>query len=380
MSSPPVITNSRPNTRSTSANKPIENLNQNINSNKSAKSSKRKATNTSPTTITPEAKKTTANKMTGISIDDLERIMERQMEKQTQAIKNEIKSLGDELKANLEGQIVKNNDRIDEMQEHVNAQLQDVRTDVDKCIEQLDLGEDNNKRIALLNELKLNGIAHRSGENLKEIFMTIAQLIGFDTSNPLHIPDLTRSIIRNRQSNEIILLPLIIIRFVAKHIRNKFYGLYLSRISKQPILTENINLPQGGRILIGENLTPHNQTIFKDAIKLKRDKKVMRVNTVDGLVFIRANLSQKMSCIKTRRDLDLFVANLTTNNGSQLINNNTNEHTNDIHQPQSNHQPGIQHIFSPFSSSSNLPDNQQVQQTQNEDLTPMDIGHQSNST
>lgn len=365
MSSPPAITNSRPNTRSTSANKPIENLNQNINSNKSAKSSKRKATNTSPTTITPEAKKTTANKMTGISIDDLERIMERQMEKQTQAIKNEIKSLGDELKANLEGQIVKNNDRIDEMQEHVNAQLQDVRTDVDKCIEQLDLGEDNNKRIALLNELKLNGIA---------------QLIGFDTSNPLHIPDLTRSIIRNRQSNEIILLPLIIIRFVAKHIRNKFYGLYLSRISKQPILTENINLPQGGRILIGENLTPHNQTIFKDAIKLKRDKKVMRVNTVDGLVFIRANLSQKMSCIKTRRDLDLFVANLTTNNGSQLINNNTNEHTNDIHQPQSNHQPGIQHIFSPFSSSSNLPDNQQVQQTQNEDLTPMDIGQQSNGT
>lgn len=301
MSSSPINTIARPTTRSRSksAQQPTisnTNINQPL-------SNKRKAT-TSPTTITQEAKKPTANKMGTFTLDDIERIME----KQTNLIKTKIKSLGEELKLNFDGQIAKINVRIDTIQENVNTQLNEFRTDLEKCTEQLDMNDENNKRISLLNELKLNGIAHTNGENLKVIFISIAQLVGFDTSNPLHLPDLTRSFKRNQQSNEVTMLPLIIMKFVAKHIRNKFYGLYLARISKQPILTENIKLSQGGRILIGENLTMHNQTIFKEAIKLKRDKKLTKVSTIDGLVYVKYNSTDKQKCMKSQRELEVYVS------------------------------------------------------------------------
>lgn len=246
--------------------------------------------------------------MTALSLEDFERIMKQQMETHTQTLKNEIKTMGDEIKANIDCQIAKIHERIDGIQVQVNTQFNAVRADVDRCMEHLDLSDDNNKRITLMNELKLNGINHSNGENLNEFFLSLAKHIGFDTTNPVSLPELTRSFKKHRHSNEFVMLLLIIMKFVAKHIRNKFYALYLSKTSKEPILSEHINLPQGSRILIGEHLTPHNQLIFKEAIKLKRDKKLVKVNTVDGLVFVKANIADKFSCIKTQRDLDNFAA------------------------------------------------------------------------
>lgn len=207
-----------------------------------------------------------------------------------QTIVDEIKILGDEFKINLDKQLTQINECIESVEQNVNSQISDLRTDVSKCIQHLDYNDDDLNRLARLTDLKINGIAclNESNENLQEIFCSIAKLIGFDTSNPSHVPELVRSHKRNRQNNELLPLPTIMAKFVAHHIRNKFYGLYLTRLSsQQTILTEHINLPQGGHILIGENLTQHNQSIFKEAIKLKRDKKLFRVNTVDGLVYVK---------------------------------------------------------------------------------------------
>lgn len=55
----------------------------------------------------------------------------------------------DEIKLNIEGQIAKTNERINSIEDNVTTQMNDFRTDIDKCIEQLDMNEENDKRISL---------------------------------------------------------------------------------------------------------------------------------------------------------------------------------------------------------------------------------------
>lgn len=321
MNSHPKITKKKPVTRSDSSERPVIDYSE-TKSRKTPTTNKRKA-NSSPTTFSPESKKTTSTKMS-ITADDIEKLLKKQTETLQssiqQTIKQEMKVLGDELKANLDAQVAQINDRIDSMQKDTNIQLNAVRAEVFGCTENLKLNEEDTKRISKLNELRLKGIAHTNGENLKDVFLSIAQVIGFDTTNPLHIPEVSRSFIKNRQSNELVQLPNIVMKFVAKHIRNQFYGLYLARLSQQPLLSEHINLPQGGRIIIAENLTPHNQSIFNAAMNLKREKKLVKVNTVDGLVFIKINTTDKMTCIKLLRELDLHMAKTSSISESQPTN------------------------------------------------------------
>lgn len=92
--------------------------------------------------------------------------------------------------------------------------------------------------------------------------------------------------------------------------------MYLARISKQPLQTGDINLTQGDRILIGENLTQHNQKIFIEAIKLKRSNILAKVITVDGLVHVKTKLMDKAIVIKTQRDLDILSAQTNNENHS----------------------------------------------------------------
>lgn len=313
MNNHPTITRTKPITRSNSSERPVINYSE-TRSKKTPTSNKRKA-NSSPTKLSPESKKSTTTKMS-ITADDIQKMLNNQTETLQsniqRTIKHEMKILGDEIKANLDAQIAQINARIDSMQNDTTAQLNAVRADVFGCTESLKLNEEDTKRISKLNELRLKGIAHTNGENLKDVFLSIAQVIGFDTSNPLHIPEVSRSFIKNRQNNELVQLPNIVMKFVAKHIRNQFYGLYLARLSQQPLLSEHINLPQGGRIIIAENLTPHNQSIFNAAMNLKREKKLVKVNTVDGLVFIKINTTDKMTCIKLLRELDLHMAKSST--------------------------------------------------------------------
>lgn len=155
--------------------------------------------------------------------------------------------------------------------------------------------------------MKINGIAHAKNENLREIFCSIAELVGFDVSNPLNMPDIVRMQRVNQQHNDFIQLPVIIVKFVATHIRNTFYGLYLAKATKDPILSEQLNLTQGSTVRIGEVLTPQNQLIFTEAIKLKRDKKLLKVNTLDGIVRVKNHQTERYVTIKSKRDLGIYI-------------------------------------------------------------------------
>lgn len=57
-----------------------------------------------------------------------------------------------------------------------------------------------------------------------------------------------------------------------------------------------------------ENLTHHNNTIFNEAMKAKREKKLMNVKTIDGQVYVRTNPVVKFSCMKSTRESEVFIA------------------------------------------------------------------------
>lgn len=320
MNRQPNDTNDKPHLRSSSIERPAINYNETKSRKEPTNTKKRKANDSSPSKLTPEPKKGTASKM-ALTLDDLKELFDKQTDKIQShvqlTIKNEMKILSEELKANLDSQIDKINQRIESIQESVNVQFNEVRAEIYDCSEKLKLTEEDSKRISVLNELRLKGIAHSRDENLNEIFLSIANLIGFDTTNPLHVPSISRSFVRDARTNEIAHLPHILIKFVAKHIRNQFYGLYLSKASKQPILLEHINLSQGGRILIMENLTHHNNTIFIEAMKAKKEKKLTNVKTIEGQVYVRTNLADKYSCMRSIRELEVLIAKSSSQFNSQ---------------------------------------------------------------
>lgn len=200
--------------------------------------------------------------------------------------------MSDNLKSSFQAEISKLHERVDAIESNVSSQISVLRTDIDNCTNRIDSTDDDLKRISKLNELKIDGIAQTSNENLHEIFCSIAKLIGFDVSNPLNMPEIVRMQRKNGQTNDFIPLPSIIVKFIATHIRNTFYGQYLTRATKESILTEHLNLAQGGTVRIGEMLTPHNQSIFTETIKLKREKILLKVNTVDGLVRVKTVQSE----------------------------------------------------------------------------------------
>lgn len=260
---------------------------------------KRKATSPNQT---PEAKKTIQPTMS-ITLADLEAMFE----KQTATLNQSMKTMGDELKLSFLDEIKNLHERVEAIESNVSVQISCLRTDVDTCINRVNSNDDDLIRMSKLNELRINGIAHTSNENMHDIFCSIANHIGYDISSPTSIPDIVRMHKRNNQTNDFIPMPSMIMKFVAAHIRNNFYGLYLAKATREPILSERINLPQGSTIRISEVLTPQNQTIFTEAIKSKRDKKLLKVKTVDGLVRVKSTQSEGFVTIRSHRELDLYI-------------------------------------------------------------------------
>lgn len=288
-------------------------------------------------------------------------------------LKEDIKVMGDGLKSELQGQIDRINTRIHVIEENINVQLNEMRGNVDKCNERSSVNDDDLIRLSKLNELRIKGIPYSNDENLNGLFGSISQQIGFDTNNPNHWPDLVRSYKRNYQTNETTPLPMIIVKFMAKHIRNRFYSLYLDRIKTKPILLEHIGLSQGGAIVIGENLTVNNQTIFKEALKMKRDKQILRVKTVDGLVYIKPTATANPILIRSQRDLSIFLASAESSKSvSSLTANNRNN--NDMVIDNNNASTPMFNSATPYQQQDNAQQSLQI----NSISTP--VVHQTQST
>lgn len=210
--------------------------------------------------------------------------------------------LGDQLKSDLNGQIDDVNKKIDTLQSNVKNHLTTIQKNVDGCMDRVNLSEDDIRRNMKSNELKIKGIPYAPDENLQTLFERISQFIGYDVNGPNQMPQLNRIRKKSDAVNVTIPLPFVIVKFVAKHIRDKFYSLYLSKVSKNKLKTEDIQLAQGGHVIISENLTSINQQLFKQAMKLKIDTKLVKVYTRDGLVQVKKTIDSKPKTIRSSRE------------------------------------------------------------------------------
>lgn len=259
---------------------------------------------------------TAMNNDTPLTIDAIRSLLDAQTNSLQNSIQNQMKALGDELKSEFQANIAQLHTKIDSNQANVQQQINELKANVTQCMEQSNDTDDDIQRSIKLCELKLNGIAYSSEEKLMDIFIEIAKLVKFDLSKVNNMPTLTRIHKRNHTSNTSSPTPIVIVKFVANHIRNDFYRLYLNKIAaKQPIMSENIGLKSGSRIIIGENLTAKNYGVFVEAGKQKKQGKLCQVFTQDGLVHVKAEKKAKAKPIRSIRELELFInANPTSSN------------------------------------------------------------------
>lgn len=164
-----------------------------------------------------------------------------------------------------------------------------------------------------LNELKISGIDYERSGDLKQIYDSIAGLIGFDSTIGVNVPSLYRIYKKpntDRASNPSNPLNIIIMRFVAKHIRDEFYSKYLDKIANNNSITTTAIGLQGDDkpIRITENLTTANARIFGAALSAKRQGKLSKVMTQNGIVYAKSNINGKKTALRSNRDLDVLLA------------------------------------------------------------------------
>ena len=196
-----------------------------------------------------------------------------------------------------------------------------LQKNIDDYVDRVNSNEHDIHRIAKMNKLKIKGLPYAADEKLNDIFNAIAQYVDFDLTNQNHLPELYRLQSKKSNTNVSNNSPTVIVKFIAKHIRDGFYSKYLAKVSTAPLKTEHINFPQGGRIIISENLTAFNQNIFVAAMKLKVDKKLAKVFTKDGQVMVKKTVESRPELIRSLRFLDLLMAGTVTFNEAQSVTN-----------------------------------------------------------
>lgn len=176
---------------------------------------------------------------------------------------------------------------------------------IQKYEERLSICEDDILRIPLMNQLLLKGIPSAQNENLKSIFIDIAEEIKYNTSEPLSIPKLEKqtAIIKNGRvtsTNTIVMI------FADYNFKVKFYYQFSK---KYPLNKGFLRDMKTTSISIDENLTKKNEAILKKCVSYKNQDKIAQTFTVDGIVYIKLTNgnNEKPFAIRTEKQLVSLV-------------------------------------------------------------------------
>lgn len=214
--------------------------------------------------------------------------------------------------------------KIDNQSEAINAKFEEVASQLNTRIQTLESNSASQQyqltrvqndvdRLAIANELRIAKIPYNSNENLLEIFKKIAEHIQFDITNPTYIPTLRRLPVKNRINGDTTQTGTILAQFVAAHVKNIFYNLYLNKI---PVKLSNIGFENNNNFHIGENLTKSNSKLFNSAYNLKKEKKVAQCFTVDGLVNVKTKSGKRPIVIYSEHDLQKLIESMNASNES----------------------------------------------------------------
>lgn len=245
-------------------------------------------------------------------------------------LKNDMSQMVDGLKIEFKADIETLNNKIESTTNSFKQKVDEIHDTVGLLGSRLDSVEKDYNRISHLNELKFVGIPVGDNENLSDVFIKLASIIGYDTTNPINMPSLSRSIIRNRVTNELTPATTIIVKFIAVHMKEMFYSLYLRMLPNRKLSTKDLLFNTDTRIIIGENLTQLNHEIFLIASALKREKKIAQVFTSNGIVNVKLQRGGVTYEIRHKHNLEQLVG--STHNAEQTTaqsghSDNNSEHT-----------------------------------------------------
>lgn len=166
-------------------------------------------------------------------------------------------------------------------------------------------------------DIRLNGIPHQPNENLVSIFYNICD--GINYTRP-KVCNIYRQKIFNRQNNAIAGLDgNIMIKLATPYEKNailKAVGRF-KRTTKTQLLLKHAGFQSDSPIYLNENLTQHNFTLLRNAIRLKKQKQLAAAYSLKGLVHVKRNESDAPTCIMSNEDLS-HIVNIQPNTSSSF--------------------------------------------------------------
>lgn len=275
-------------------------------------------TPSSPEQLSPEF--THASKMSALSGDEINPMLamikkmldenysklSSEVSAASDSIKTELSKRIDDLSVELRKDIDGIDKKVDALGSSVDVKINAVSDEIKVCRERIDGAEDDFLRSIRASELKILGLKHTANEDLNDLLNKIASQIGADLGAQMPMISRASKWVKNEQVPQTV----VIIKFLAPHLKEEFYKRYLSYLGEKKQLTLDI-LGIGSRkerLTIGENLTPHHQKIFAACMALKKDGQIAQVFTSNGISSIKMKKGEMATPIKTQRDLDLFVA------------------------------------------------------------------------
>lgn len=159
-------------------------------------------------------------------------------------------------------------------------------------------------------ELRLNGIPFHKDENILALFECICSKFNLTLPNLKCIYRLQN---RNNKKNNISPDAVIIVKFLSPYDKN-FFLKRLFEFKKRHNYTLSLNdigFDSNMPIYINENLSNKNYKIFREAVKLKKDKCVQSAYTFRGLVYVKRNPTDEPICIVHLDTLGGFRQNRT---------------------------------------------------------------------
>lgn len=169
------------------------------------------------------------------------------------------------------------------------AEVKDDINLVNKRCESLESKVERLERLSLLPNLILNGVPFIPNEDLMKVYNSICSVVLFE--NAVYTLQAIFRVGKSSASK----YASIVMKFISVDARNKFYSCYLKF---KNLSVRHIGFEADLRIFIQESLTKTNAEIFRRSMELKRDNKIVRVHTHNGLVFVKVDdKANKVCCV-----------------------------------------------------------------------------------
>jgi len=185
----------------------------------------------------------------------------------------------------------------EELVQKNNALEKDVY-DLGQRVRNLEFDRDALEQYTRKFNIEVHGIPECEGENLADIIIKIGQKIS------VNITSQDIDIVHRPRKNTPTTKPIIAVRFTSYRKKREFYQARFNlKTMKISGVIESVQHDVEAKIYINENLTQRRQELLAKARKMRKAKKLVRVWTADGKLFVRK--TEESRPLRISEDWDL---------------------------------------------------------------------------